>query len=121
MIITHTDSKGNRLVVTFKGRVDASQAEKLYAKLQKIFPKLRKGFSVFVDMSALENMDIRARVFIERIMDLFDTKGVSKVIRIIPDPGRDIGFNIMSKFHYSPGVVIHTYNSYQEALDKEPV
>jgi hypothetical protein len=60
-------------------------------------------------------MDINAKQSIEKIMELLNKSGVSKVIRVIPDPKKDIGFNIMSLFHYSAGVAIHTYKSYREA------
>ena len=33
-------------------------------------------------------------------MDLLDEAGVSLVVRVIPDPKKDIGMNILSLFHY---------------------
>jgi hypothetical protein len=33
-------------------------------------------------------------------MDLCDQHGVGLVIRVIPDPAKDIGLNILSIFHY---------------------
>ena len=110
-----TDNTGNKLIIVFKGNFELQEAEQLYAELQKNVPKLKKGFSVFMDLTFLERMETNARLFIEKAMDLFNKNGVSKVIRIIPDPTKDIGFNIMSLFHYSDGVDIHTYKSYQEA------
>lgn len=48
-------------------------------------------------------------------MELLGRHGVSKVARVIPDPGRDIGFNILSIFHYSRSVKIHTCPTREEA------
>jgi hypothetical protein len=31
---------------------------------------------------------------------LCDQKGVALVVRVVPDPTKDIGFNILSLFHY---------------------
>lgn len=70
---------------------------------------------MLADLSSLERMDISARFFIEKAMDLLNKSGVSKVIRIILDQKKDIGFNIMSLFHHSAEVGIHTYKSYREA------
>lgn len=112
-----TDAKGNKLVITFKGHFDLRQAEQFYAELQKDIPKLKKGFIVFTDLSSLERMDMSARALIEKAMDLFNKSGVSKVVRIIPDQEKDIGFNIMSIFHYSTEIPIHTYKTYQEAKE----
>jgi len=109
------DNKGNKLVITFKDYFDLQQAEQFYAEIQKIVPKLKKDFSVLTDLSSLERMDISARFFIEKAMDLLNKSGVSKVIRIIPDQRKDIGFNIMSLFHYSAEIDMHTCKSYQEA------
>ena len=33
-------------------------------------------------------------------LELCDAKGVSLVVRVIPDPAKDIGMNILSLFHY---------------------
>jgi predicted DCC family thiol-disulfide oxidoreductase YuxK len=35
-----------------------------------------------------------------KIMDLFDQHGLKQVVRVVPEPARDIGFNIMARFHY---------------------
>jgi hypothetical protein len=40
---------------------------------------------------------------------------VSKVIRIIPDPRKDIGLRILSLFHYDRGVRILTFHDRNEA------
>ena len=33
-------------------------------------------------------------------MEYFDRSGVSLVVRVIPDPKKDIGMNILTIFHY---------------------
>ena len=115
MFSLSVDNKDNKLVVVYKDFFDFREAEQLYAEIQESVPKLKKGFIVLADFSSLERMDINAKQSIEKIMELLNKSGVSKVIRVIPDPKKDIGFNIMSLFHYSAGVAIHTYKSYREA------
>ena len=44
-------------------------------------------------------------------------KGVSAVVRAIPDPRRDIGLQIMSYFHYGPDVRITTCRRLEEAQE----
>ena len=51
-------------------------------------------------------MDVTCVPHLENIMERCDEKGVSAVVRIIPDPKRDIGLQIMSYFHYSGDVKI---------------
>jgi hypothetical protein len=48
-------------------------------------------------------------------MELFHGHGVKLIVRIIPDPKRDIGFNIMSLFHYPRTVHIVTVTTAEEA------
>jgi hypothetical protein len=48
-------------------------------------------------------------------MDRFKALGVGTVIRIVPDPRKDIGFNILSVVHYRRGVRVVTCTSAAEA------
>jgi len=45
------------------------------------------------------------------------------VVRVVPDPHKDIGLNILSQFHYGPQIKLVTFESLAEALsalmDKE--
>ena len=109
------DNTRNLLTITIDGHFDIAQAEQLYADAEKIVPTCVKGFYVLTDLSSLESMDVAVCPFLVKTMELCNSHGVSKVIRVIPDATKDIGFNIMSLFHYSPQVKIHTFRSLAEA------
>ena len=49
-------------------------------------------------------------------MELYRSRGVARVVRIIPDPGKDIGLGILSIFHYPHGLQIITCENRAEAL-----
>jgi hypothetical protein len=49
-------------------------------------------------------------------MDLMSKLGVAKVVRVIPDPHKDIGLNIMSLFHYPRRIPIVTCPTLKEAM-----
>jgi hypothetical protein len=51
---------------------------------------------------------------------VYDQKGIAKVVRVIPDPGKDIGLSIMSLFHYRRGVSIVTVETLAEAEKNLP-
>ena len=68
-----------------------------------------------VDLTQLESMDVSCAPFIEKAMDLCNEKGATTVVRVIPDPRRDIGMTIMSMFHYGGDVRIITCQSLAEA------
>jgi len=109
------DKKDCLLLVSFQGNFDTQQAEQLYKELENMRPKVRKGFRVVTDLSKLEVMDINCVPYIEKLMIMCNACGVSRITRIIPDSTKDIGFSIMSNFHYSKNVKIQTYSSANEA------
>ena len=116
MIKTKYDSKRNTIIIDFEGRIDMAQAEPFSANIQKILLKVKKGFTLLTDLSLVEHMDIKVKDIVTKHMELFNTHGIAKVIRVIPDPAKDdIGFNILSVFHYSKEVKFITVLSRQEA------
>ena len=72
--------------------------------------------TLLADLTALESMDVGCAPFIEKAMDLCNEKGASIVVRVIPDPHRDIGMQIMSIFHYGSDVQIVTCETLAEAI-----
>ena len=49
-------------------------------------------------------------------MDTLTEKQVASVIRVMPDPHKDIGLNILSQFHYGPEIQITTFETLADAL-----
>ena len=49
-------------------------------------------------------------------MDALASKGVSAVVRVVPDPHKDIGLNILSQFHYGPEIQVMTFDSLADAV-----
>jgi hypothetical protein len=49
-------------------------------------------------------------------MEILTEKGVASVARVMPDPHKDIGLNILSQFHYGPEIQITTYGTLADAL-----
>ena len=60
-------------------------------------------------------MDLDCVPHLTKIMDLSRAHGVGTVVRVIPDPDKDIGFSILSIIHYRRGVRIVTCESLAEA------
>ena len=109
------DNIHNIIIIKIWEDFSVKQAEDLHTHLEQIMPRCKKGFRVLTDLSLLESMQQETHRTIEKSMKLLNQHGASKVIRVIPDPAKDIGFNIMSLFHYSRNVIIHTYHSIEEA------
>jgi anti-anti-sigma regulatory factor len=115
MYHSEIDDANNLLKISYAGKVDAQEAGRAAKECETAVQKLRPGFRLLSDLSALEEMDLACVPHIRRMMDLCDKAGVELVVRVIPDPHKDIGLNILSLFHYRKRVRIVTCETLQEA------
>ena len=109
------DTITNVFTLAFSNQVGEADVAAVENEIQTTVGNLRPGFSLLTDLSKLESMDPLCVPSIDRAMDLFREHGVKLVVRIIPDPKRDVGFNIMSLFHYPRTVRIVTVTPAAEA------
>ena len=58
------------------------------------------GLYLLADLGRMESMDIACVDEIGKMMELLEQHGVELIVRVIPDPSKDIGSNILSRFHY---------------------
>lgn len=115
MIKFEVDQARNRFVIRYSGKVTPEETENGLEQFRVGLPRLQSGFRLLADLSELESMDVKCAQFIEKAMDLCNEKGTSMVVRVIPDPQRDIGLNIMSIFHYGGDTQIITCETLAEA------
>jgi anti-anti-sigma regulatory factor len=105
------------LVIRYRGYVRAPAVARCAQEVENALPDLNPGFRVLVDLSELERMETSCAEELKTIMRLCRERGVRTVVRVIPDPHRDIGLGILSYFHYGPEVRITTCRTLQEAQD----
>jgi hypothetical protein len=111
------DEPQNLLVIRYSGVVGSVETKKGLVQIQSGLAKLKSGFRLLADLTELQSMEVACAPFIEKAMDLCHEKGVSIVVRVIPDPHRDIGLQIMSIFHYGSRVQIITCVTLDEAAE----
>jgi len=104
-------------VISYSGVVGVAETEKGLDQVRDGLAQLTSGFRLLADLTALESMDVGCAPFIEKAMDLCNQKGAAMVVRVIPDPHRDIGLQIMSIFHYGGGVQIFTCETLAQAAE----
>jgi anti-anti-sigma regulatory factor len=109
------DEPERLLVIRYRGVVEAEETEKGLEQIRNGLTKLQSGFRLLADLSELQSMDVACAPFIEKAMDMCNEKGASMVVRVIPDPHRDIGLQIMSIFHYGGDVQIVTCETLVQA------
>lgn len=118
MIQVVVDQSQNVFKITFTQHVDRAQAKEYREKIGVLLAELQPGFRILVDLSQLEQMDLDCAPEVQAVMDMCQAKGVSRIVRVIPDPKKDIGFKLMSVFHYSRDVTIITCETLEDAVKK---
>ena len=123
MYSVESDRPKRLLVISAAGEVTKKEVETVSRRVREIMKEVTPGFRVLTDFRWLERMDPAAAVPLAEIMDALAEKDVAAVVRVIPDPHKDIGLNILSQFHYGPQIKSVTFESLAEALsalmDKE--
>ena len=116
MYSVEIDRSKRLLVISALQQVTAEQAKLAAKQVRELVRDVAPGFRVLADFRWLESMDSAAAPHVARIMDTLAEKGVSSVTRVMPDPHKDIGLNILSQFHYGPGIQIATFETLADAL-----
>ena len=123
MYSVESDRSKRLLVISAAGRVTKKEVESVALRVREMMKEATPGFRVLTDFRWLERMEPAAAVPLAEIMDALAEKDVAAVVRVVPDPHKDIGLNILSQFHYGPQIKLVTFESLAEALsalmDKE--
>jgi len=110
-----TDPARNLLKITFRDHVVPAELVQGRADVIKALTTLKPGFRLLTDLSELDSMDYACAAELKANMDFFRKSGVTEVVRVVPDPRKDIGFKIMSYFHYGRAVPVVTFETRTEA------
>jgi hypothetical protein len=116
MFEVEVDKPKNLLKIRYAQHVGPEDTQRVEAKIPTLLADLRPGFRLLTDLSGLESMDLDCVPYIKRMMDSCNKKGIEMVVRVIPDPHKDIGLNILSLFHYRRRVRIVTCETLEEAM-----
>ena len=115
MIKFEVDQLKNLLTIRYAGAVEPAEVESRLEDMRSNLAQLQSGFRLLVDLTELQSMDVACAPFIEKAMDLCNEKGACLIVRVIPDPHRDIGLKIMSIFHYDSDVQILNCQTLEQA------
>jgi anti-anti-sigma regulatory factor len=110
------DRSKRLLVISALQRVTAEQVKVGAQQMRELLRDVAPGFRLLADFRWLESMDSAAAHHVAATMDTLTEKGVASVTRVMPDPRKDIGLNILSQFHYSPKIPIATFETFADAL-----
>ena len=116
MYSVELDRSKRLLVISAAQRVTAEQAKQAAQHAHELLQHVAPGFRVLADFRWLDSMDSGTARHIAEIMDALTEKQVASVTRVISDPHKDIGLNILSQFHYGPEIQISTFETLADAL-----
>ncbi len=116
MYAVEMDRSKRLLVISALQRVTAEQAKLAGQQVRELLRDVAPRFRVLADFRWLESMDSATAHHIAEIMDALSEKGVASVTRVMPDPHKDIGLNILSQFHYGPEIPIATFETLADAV-----
>jgi hypothetical protein len=96
-----TANKSKQLLhLSFIADVRVEELVQSHDDVVMLMADLRSGFRLLTDLGRLDSMGVDCAAEIGRIMEMCDRKGVELIVRVIPDPMKDIGLGILSHFHY---------------------
>jgi anti-anti-sigma regulatory factor len=116
MVSCSADDAGQILTISHSGHVTRGQVEACLKSTQDSMEHLRPGFVLLGDLTNLESMDDTCATALGAIMELCSSRGVTAIVRVIPDPSKDIGFNLISLFHFQKPVRTYECRNLAEAM-----
>jgi hypothetical protein len=116
MFSVETDDINRLIKINWSENVGLEEMRDGAEQVRALSANLKHGFRLLSDLTGLQSMDPRGASYIGAIMDLFAAKEVSLIVRVIPDPHKDIGLNILTYFHYGTKVQVETYQNLSDAL-----
>jgi anti-anti-sigma regulatory factor len=110
------DQSKRLLVISATRHVTAEEVNAVAQRVRELLHDVAPGLRVLVDFRWLESMDSAAAPHLAKIMETLTEKRVASVARVMTDPRKDIGLNILSQFHYGPEIQITTFETLADAV-----
>jgi len=102
--------------MSYSQHIGAEEMKRCLGTVRDLMEHLKHGFLLLTDLSNLESMDASCAPDLGALMNLCSAKGMSTVLRVIPDPDKDIGFDLISHFHHDSSVKTQSHKSLAEAI-----
>jgi hypothetical protein len=115
MFLATTNQARRLLHLSYIENVTPADLERGYPEVLALLAEFPDGFDMLADLGRLESMDIACEEIIGKTMEMMEQHGLERVVRVIPDPTKDIGLNIIGMFHYSKKIRIVTCETIAQA------
>ena len=116
MYSVETDPAKRLFVISALGHVAAAEVAEVRSQIESLLQDAAPGFVLLADFRFVASMKPETARHIGAIMDLLMRKQVASVVRVIPDPSKDVGMNILSHLHYGSAIEVVTVATLAEAI-----
>ncbi|HEV7401428.1 MAG TPA: hypothetical protein VGO11_00815 [Chthoniobacteraceae bacterium] len=117
MFRASADESGRILTMSYSHHVGAAEMRCCLGTVRDLLTNLQPGFLLLTDLSGLDSMETDCAPYMAEIMDLCNAKEIKTVLRVVPDPSKDIGYSLISLFHDDPKVDTRTYDNLASAIE----
>jgi len=94
MLLITANQPQRLLRLDYVQRVSPAELAAGYDELKALVADLPSGFRLLADLSQVEFMEPDCMTELGRAMELIGQHGVGLIVRVIPDPAKDIGMNM---------------------------
>lgn len=115
MLLATSNKAKQLLCLAYIQRVMVEEMRQAYEDVRALLADLKPGFRILVDLSQVTVIDMDCAPEIGRLMELTNRGGATLAVRVIPDPDKDIGMNILSAFHYGRSLRVVVCDTLPEA------
>ena len=116
MHLVYANAKQNLLHLILVGALGKAEGKALLEDVERALPSVQRGFVLLTDLRDVTSVDADAYAFVKELMELCEERGVKKVVRVLGETEDDLGFTIMSFFHYGHNVAVVTCLNMDQAL-----
>jgi hypothetical protein len=115
MFLVATNKAKKLLYLSYIGHVRAEELRRGREEASALLADLPAGFRILADFGRLDVMDTNSAPEIGKLMEEGEKNGVGMIVRVIPNPSKDIGLNILTLLHYKKRVQVVTCQTMEEA------
>ena len=116
MVSCSADQSGQFLSISCCHQVTAKCVEDCRRRVRDQMKHLRPGFALLCDLTHIESMDNDCAQTLGALIELCSSREMGVAVWVIPDPSKDIGVNLISRFHLWQPVRMHTRTNLAEAV-----
>ena len=115
MVLSASNQSKQLLYITYIEHITLAELQRGREDVRLLLAELAPGFRLLADFTRLKSMDLDCAGEIGLVMEMVDRSGVGLLVRVIPDPSKDIGMNILTHLHYKNRPQIITCETMTEA------